>query len=268
MASSIILDAGHGGQEPGAVFQGRREADDNLRLALAVGKLLQEEGYPVLYTRTQDIYQSPYEKAMLANRSGADVFVSIHRNSTPEPEQYSGVQTLVYEDQGLPGRMAENINRELEQVGFKNNGTLERKDLVVLRRTRMPAALVEVGYLNTAEDNERFDQDFDSIARAIADGIAQSLEQNGTQAQELHYRIQTGSFSGKGNAERWCEKMKREGFPAYLVRDRDHYLVCVGNFQHLENAVRMEQVLRSRRYSTILNSIDYFSRKTDGNMLL
>ena len=63
MSYSIMLDAGHGGRDPGAVYNGRREKDDTLSLTLAIGELLQERGIDVLYTRTTDIYESPYQKS-------------------------------------------------------------------------------------------------------------------------------------------------------------------------------------------------------------
>ena len=84
MAYKIVLDAGHGGTDPGAVYNGRNEKDDNLALAQAVGKILEDNGVDVVYTRTEDIYQTPFEKARIANQSGADYFISFHRNSSPE----------------------------------------------------------------------------------------------------------------------------------------------------------------------------------------
>ncbi len=175
MAIRIMLDAGHGGFDNGAVYEGRREKDDVLMLTLAVGEILSENGIDVEYTRVSDIYETPYEKAQEANRSGVDYFVSIHRNSGVNPGEYDGVQTLVYEDSGVPGRMAKNINMELEQIGFKNLGVEVRKNLVVLRRTRMPAVLVEVGFINSEKDNRLYDQRFYEVATAIADGILQSI---------------------------------------------------------------------------------------------
>ena len=62
---SVILDAGHGGAEPGAMYQGRREKDDTLRLALAVGEKLENRGVDVMYTRTTDVYDSPLERRRL-----------------------------------------------------------------------------------------------------------------------------------------------------------------------------------------------------------
>ena len=110
MTYKIMLDAGHGGEDPGAVYNGRQEKDDNLRLVMAVGNILEESGVDVLYTRTTDIYQTPFQKAQIANESGADFFISIHRNSSPVNNQYSGVETLVYDKSGIKLEMAENIN--------------------------------------------------------------------------------------------------------------------------------------------------------------
>ena len=72
MPYSIMLDAGHGGRDPGAVYNGRQEKDDTLALVLAVGEILQNRGLDVLYTRTTDEYESPYQKAMEANEAGVD----------------------------------------------------------------------------------------------------------------------------------------------------------------------------------------------------
>ena len=171
----IALDAGHGGSDPGAVYKDRREKDDTLDLTLAVGDILKKNGIDVYYTRTTDEYETPFKKATDANNSGADLFVSIHRNSSENPNQYSGVETLVYSDTGLKAEVARNINNQLEDAGFKNLGVDERKNLVVLKRTKMPAVLVEVGFINNDKDNYLFDEEFDSIAQAIADGILESI---------------------------------------------------------------------------------------------
>lgn len=171
----IVLDAGHGGENPGAVYKGRQEKDDALALALAVGSILESRGQEVYYTRTTDIYESPAQKAREGNQVGADYFVSIHRNSSPYPNQYSGVETLVYNRYGAAARLAANINEQLEQVGYENQGVNERKNLAVLRQTQMPAVLVEVGFINTDRDNALLDQKFDETANAIAQGILMSL---------------------------------------------------------------------------------------------
>lgn len=175
MAYTIMLDAGHGGSNPGAVYNGRQEKDDTLALTLAIGEILQDYGVNVLYTRTNDSYETPLQRAREANYSGVDYFVSIHRNSSPVPNTYTGIESLVYNSYGRAATMAENINEQLELIGFVNHGVSERKNLVVLRRTEMPAVLVEVGFINTDADNIFFDENFDTIARAIANGIFETL---------------------------------------------------------------------------------------------
>ena len=175
MAERIIMDAGHGGRDSGAVFGDRVEKDDNLEMTLAVGKLLEEMGYDVVYTRQEDIYQSPIQKARTANELGGDLFVSIHRNSSATPNQYQGVETLIYSEGGFPQEIAENINEELEKVGYINLGIEERPRLVVLNSTQMPAVLVEVGFINSEADNLLFVESFEETAGAIATGIAESF---------------------------------------------------------------------------------------------
>lgn len=171
----VVLDAGHGGANPGAIYNGRQEKDDALALVLAIGPILEANGVEVYYTRTSDIYESPYQKAMEANNIGADYFVSIHRNSSPYPNQYTGIESLVYNRYSEAARLAYNINTQLEQIGFVNHGVNERPNLVVLNSTQMPAVLVEVGFINTDADNQLFDERFNDIAQAIADGILETL---------------------------------------------------------------------------------------------
>ncbi len=171
----VVLDAGHGGENPGAVYNGRREKDDALALTLAVGRILEANGVDVYYTRENDVFETPLQKAQEANQTGADYFVSIHRNSSPVPNQYTGIETLVYNRYGEAARLAYNINEQLEQVGFENQGVNERTNLAVLRRTQMPAVLVEVGFINTEADNALLDARFDDVAQAIADGIIETV---------------------------------------------------------------------------------------------
>ena len=168
---TVIIDAGHGGQEPGAIFEGRKEKDDNLSLALAVGDLLENAGIQTLYTRTTDVTQTPLEKAKIGNRSDADFFLSFHRNAMPVPGSGSGALTLVYEKGNEAEKMAQNIQKALTDLGFADLGIQERPGLAVLSRTRMPAVLIETGFIDNKEDNRLFDENFEKIARGIADAV-------------------------------------------------------------------------------------------------
>lgn len=179
------LQPAHGGaRDPGAVYEGRQEKDDNLKLVLAIGEILSDRGIDVEYTRTTDVYETPYEKAMKANQAGVDLFISIHRNSFPADNEVEGVESLIYDLSGLKYKMAQDINEQLEGVGFVNLGVKARPDLVVLKRTKMPAILVEAGFLNSDTDNRLFDNNFEDIAQAIADGILDTLESNGLIKEE------------------------------------------------------------------------------------
>ena len=239
-----------GGEEPGAVYMGRREKDDTLRLALAVGEMLSRNGVEVAYTRVTDVYQSPMEKAQIANRSDADYFLSLHRNAMPVPGSASGIQSLVYENSGTAGLMAENINQALVKTGFADLGIIERPGIIVLRKTQMPAVLVEAGFIDNPADNQRFDQNFEAIAEAIANGVLETIreEEKGPE----YYQIQVGVFPDQAAADRLERQLREQGFPAFTVMDDGMYKVRAGAFLNLDNAARMEQSLRNYGYSTYM----------------
>ena len=229
MATKIVIDAGHNGlSDPGAVYNGRRESDDTLRLAMAVGEILSRSGYDVDYTRTGNINQSVIQKAQLANDTDADLFISIHRNMSEVPGSYHGVQSLVYDLNGQKLTMAEAINKNLEGVGFRNINVEARPNLAVLRRTKMPAILVEVGFIDNAEDNKLFDTRLDEIAQAIADGIMDTLTSTENEASDSQpaaekpvdrplYRVQVGALYNLQNAIDLEQELKRMGYNTWIV---------------------------------------------------
>ena len=251
MAYKIVLDAGHGGTDPGAIYKERKEKDDNLALTHAVGKILEDNGVDVVYTRTEDVYQTPFEKARIANQSGADYFISVHRNSSPEDNQYQGVEVLVYDKSGLKYEMAQNIVGALGELGFREIGVKERPGLVVLRRTRMPALLIETGFLNSDEDNKLYDEKKNEIAEAIAGAILGTLSEETIEAP-VYYRVQTGAYRNRENADRMLYQLNDVGYPAFLLYENDLYKVQVGAFQQIGNAINMEQRLRDDGYSTVI----------------
>ncbi|MDD7403390.1 MAG: N-acetylmuramoyl-L-alanine amidase [Butyribacter sp.] len=247
--ATVMIDAGHGGYDNGAVFEGRAEKNDTLNLALAVGNILENSGVDVLYTRTTDIYQSPNEKANIANRSDASYFISLHRNSSENPDTYSGVQTLVYEDAGIPALFAQNINAALEKTGFANLGTSVRPNLAVLRGTNMPAALVEVGFINTEQDNQLFDLKFPEIAQAIADGILQTIQGANLEATEMeNYSVETGTFMHYRNAELLAKNMQEDSIDSFIEPVNRCYRVCHGKFTDKKKAQKAAQKLFERGY--------------------
>lgn len=245
----VMIDPGHGGDEPGAIYEGRKEKDDNLRLALAVGELLENAGIPTLYTRTSDVTQSPGEKAAMANRSDADYFISFHRNAMPVPGSGSGALTLVYEKGGPAEQVARKVQKALTDAGFADLGIQERPGLAVLGRTRMPAILLETGFIDNPADNRIFDQNFQKIAEGIANAIIDALRE---QERPVYYQIQTGAYRNRGLADQMEAQLQSQGFPAFLVSEDGWIKVRVGAFLNLDNAVHMEQTLRSYGYPTVM----------------
>lgn len=253
MPISIMLDAGHGGTDPGAVYNGRKEADDALKLTLAVGEILQNHGFDVEYTRTTDVYESPYQKAMEANEAGVDYFVSIHRNSYPTDNKVSGVESLVYDLSGIKYEMAKNINEQLEAVGFVNLGVHARPNLVVLKRTKMPAVLVEAGFINSDTDNQLFDNSFDDIANAIADGIIDTLMKPNMN-EIMQYRVQVGAYRQRRYAEQLLNELLAQEYPAFIEEGNGFWRVQVGDYPTLAEAADMERRLKRAGYPTIIVS--------------
>lgn len=205
------------------------------------------------YTRTTDIYQTPFQKATIANQSGADYFVSFHRNSSPIPGQYTGVETLVYDKSGIKYDMAENIAGALGELGFQNLGVKERPGLVVLRRTTMPSVLVEAGFLNNDQDNAMFDEKFDEIAQAIASAILGTLGEEDVTAP-TYYRVQAGAFKNRQYADQLLYELLDQGYPAFLLDQDGYFKVQVGAYLQLGNAIAMEQRLRDAGYSTLITT--------------
>ena len=255
MPYRVVVDAGHGGSDPGAVFEGRREKDDVLRLAMAVGEILENNGVEVVYTRTTDVFDTPFEKAMKGNRADADIFLSLHRNATASPTGATGIMSLVYEDEGVPADLARNINANLSALGFRDLGVIERPGLVVLRRTEAPAVLVEAGFIDNPADNEQFDAQFNEIAAGIANGVLETLGVEPNTTPITYYRVQVGAFRVREYAEDLLDELEDDNFPAFISAGNDGlYRVQVGAYRQMENAVRMERRLRNAGYNTFITT--------------
>ena len=93
--ATIVIDAGHGGYDAGAVNGTRLEKNDNLRMVMTIGERLEQCGINVVYTRTTDEFVSLLERSRISNNNDADLFVSVHRNSATNPNA-NGVEVLVY----------------------------------------------------------------------------------------------------------------------------------------------------------------------------
>ena len=168
---TFMLDAGHGGSDSGAVYNGRLEKNDNLRITLAVGERLARSGERVLYTRTDDSTVDLTYRSTMANSAGATYFVSFHRNSASTVGR--GVEVYYYTGlsaQSTAARMAAPVQDALVACGFHNRG-VKQANFSVLRRTSMPAILIELAFINNEAENAKLDSEFDRIADAIASAL-------------------------------------------------------------------------------------------------
>jgi len=173
----VVVDAGHGGDDPGTISAGHiYEKDINLEVARRVAALLEQRGLTVVMTRQQDRFIELEERAEIANRRNADLFVSIHADSAPNRE----VQGFtVYVARGASPdsyKAAQAISRALAGAVSDTRGIREA-DYRVLVSSTCPAVLVELGYLSNATEARRLqDSAYQArLAQALADGISACL---------------------------------------------------------------------------------------------
>jgi len=179
----IFVDAGHGGDDPGAEWKGRVEKEETLAMALAVRKYLHEEGFKVVMSRTDDSSVDRKKRALMANKCGADLMVSIHRNKSEKKGGYGWEMYIPSADREADRMLGETIMGQLKGVGITDDrgvraGTLPdpKDDYSENKYSKMPSVLIECGFMNSKEDNELFDDNLAEYAEAIAHGVAITFE--------------------------------------------------------------------------------------------
>lgn len=172
----ICLDAGHGGHDPGACASGVKEKDIALKMAKLVGGRL-VAGYTVVYTRADDSYVELPDRAACANRIKADLFVSIHCNSAGHA-QANGVEVFTHKTKSAGSVAAASAiyKRLLAASGMAGRG-IKAANYAVLRETKMPAVLVELGFISNAADRAKLTNPAwqEQVAAAIAAGIMEAI---------------------------------------------------------------------------------------------
>ncbi len=208
--STVVIDAGHGGKDPGTLHNGVREEDVTLDVALRLGRLLQYNGFRVVYTRKTDVFVPLPARSRRANENRGDIFVSIHVNAHTSPEArgfetyyrdeaVNGAALLAARENGespkvrktpavqraaLSGRLVESrslavdIQRSalsrMRRSGFRvlSNG-VKSGPFFVLGTTQMPAILAEVGYCTNPQ--EALLLATPAYRQAIAEGLAEGV---------------------------------------------------------------------------------------------
>ncbi len=182
---TIIIDAGHNfsGFDTGAEGNGLREQDVTFKIAEATGEILRGRGFKVILTRNEinenvgsgTMMSSLQTRADIANRAGADLFLSVHTNAFVNA-QANGTECYVYSLGGEAEKCAKKICWAIVSLlKTRNRGVLARPSLAVLRLTKMPAVLIETAFISNPEEAEKLSQRTGDFARAIADGAAEYL---------------------------------------------------------------------------------------------
>jgi N-acetylmuramoyl-L-alanine amidase len=174
---TIVIDPGHGGKDPGAPSAlGFQEKAINLAVAKQLASILSQRGFRTVLTRDRDVYIEKKDRAAVANRCNADLFVSIHADAA-ESRSLNGFTVYTARGAGSQSKWAARaIVNAMNSTGLDSNGVREA-DYVVLVQTDCPAVLVEVGYLsNFWEAGKLRDPDMQKrLAQAIAEGVVRSM---------------------------------------------------------------------------------------------
>jgi len=182
----IAIDPGHGGEDPGGMGKsGLKEKDLNLDISFRLKALLEDIGFKVFMTRTEDCFVDLYKRAEVVNEANADLFVSVHVNAHPSTSMY-GVETLYYpssknkEDNRENYAFAKMIQEEMiKELKTADRGLDPREKLVVTRETKMPAVIAELGFLTNKNEEALFMQDdyHQKCAVALANGIKRYVDE-------------------------------------------------------------------------------------------
>lgn len=183
-AEVIIIDAGHGGKDGGAISKRDRyeEKEFTLETAFLTRHALHQLGYKTIMTRNQDTFIPLETRAEIANDLDADLFVSIHYNYSPNSEA-EGVEVYYYKENKTPpsSRIVKSrslgdsvLKKIISQTGAQSRG-LKQANFAVIRQTKMPAILVEAGFLSNLNEREKIRDP--QYKRSIAWGIAKGIDQ-------------------------------------------------------------------------------------------
>lgn len=220
----LCFDYGHGGEDGGACYKGRKESNDVLSLGKAIAAEVRKCGIIVDETRTSDVAVSLSERSNFENRNVYDYFISFHRNAF-QPEKARGVETYTYLNKGVKSKvLAEGIQSSLVALGFVNR-RVKVANFHVLRETKAPSVLIEIGFIDNTDDNNLFNKKRNEIIKVLAKVILEKVGVNyveplvptQTTGGQIIYRVMEGSYSVRKNAENQVQKLKSIGVDAKIM---------------------------------------------------
>lgn len=173
--ATIVIDPGHGGNDPGAISsdQSIYEKDLSLNTALLLKNRLEDAGTNVILTREADNYVSLDKRVLISQQNNADAFISLHYDSVEQAGTMSGTTTYYQMDDNLD--LAQTVNKYLKNQGSLPNNGVRTANYKVLRENKQPAILLELGYMNHQKDTQIIDSS--SYQTTIVEAIYQSLNE-------------------------------------------------------------------------------------------
>lgn len=211
----VFIGVGHGGNDPGAVSNGFKEKDLNLKIALACRDHLKQYGVEVKLSRTKDENDPLTEEIKECNQFSPDLAVDIHNNAGGG----DGAEVFHHYGGGKGKTLAKNILDEIVKIGQNSRGTKIRKNSAgkdyygFIRQITAPAVIVECAFVDNKTDMQIIDTaaEQEKMGIAIAKGILKTLG-----IAETLYRVQVGAYSNRTNAEAMLQKLKAAGFTGYI----------------------------------------------------
>lgn len=175
----IVIDAGHGGHDPGASHAANLEKNIALEASLQLKKKLENAGFKVYMTRERDNYVKLYDRAGIANQLNADLFISVHINAARSTTA-QGIETLYAPDSSRNNKaFADAVQSELiRATGAVNRGVVARPELVVIRETEMDAILLELGFISNPSDEQKLltSSYIETCAEAVLKGVIEFID--------------------------------------------------------------------------------------------
>jgi N-acetylmuramoyl-L-alanine amidase len=174
----VVLDAGHGGYDHGAIYGGHNEKDINLQIATRVQEYLKTAGIDAYMTRGEDRFVSLAERVELSNSIAPKIFVSMHANALVTNPDMHGLQTYYYSGGGL--KLAGYLHKQLlKDVGMPDQ-RIRKANFWVCKYTEAPSILLELGFMTNSDERNKLTRDSyqAELAKAIARGIIEYLEEN------------------------------------------------------------------------------------------
>lgn len=168
----IFIDPGHGGSDPGAIGVKSKEAANVLAVALALEKKLVAQGYEVKLSRRTDVYLTLSQRTKMANDWGADLFISLHDNSAVN-KTATGFETFIFN--GVVSAKSINLQKCIHEaiakdIGLRDRG-MKRANFAVVRETKMPAVLIEYGFISNLSDEKIIANEIEKQAQLTFVGI-------------------------------------------------------------------------------------------------